>query len=359
MSEVSQRAAVAAIVGYVGRGMTHDGDSATALARWRASLSTDRTDRTRRAVNNCNCSSNACVSQDRRDGVNLWIELVEGCNLNCTFCYNPWRATVPTGTIGSRLEFDVLADFIGTVAATLDIAHVTLSGGEPLLYPELDALLDVLGPVGAEIGITTNGRSLTFRRAERLYAKGVHHASVPLHSSIPAIHDRLSGGSSWHASLRAIAAALDTGMTVSPSALVTAANTETVPDAVRIAVEIGADVFVLNGFHEAGQGKDMAGLQIPEDVFSALSAEVREAVGDEIDVVVGSPRTVASTDHIGRRIAVSPAGDVKLCNQSSSGVLNLSAPDAEETLNRLLSDLRSHDIEDYVGLIDSCTCLGT
>src|SRR3954454_3441505 len=58
---------------------------------------------------------------------------IRRCNLSCAYCneYDDYSKPVPTETIKHRI--DRLAD-LGT-------AVITMSGGEPLLHPELDELL--------------------------------------------------------------------------------------------------------------------------------------------------------------------------------------------------------------------------
>ena len=76
-----------------------------------------------------------------------------GCNFRCPFCHN---ASLVRG-IGDELELDHdgLLDFINKRAKMLD--GICITGGEPLLHPELPNLLMELKQFGLKIKLDTNG----------------------------------------------------------------------------------------------------------------------------------------------------------------------------------------------------------
>lgn len=75
-----------------------------------------------------------------------------GCNLHCSFCDTSW-ATEWRNDWDYRTE-DQLADEVRTSGVKL----VTLTGGEPLLQPDLPVLLDKLYQIpGLFVEIETNG----------------------------------------------------------------------------------------------------------------------------------------------------------------------------------------------------------
>src|SRR5215213_1461002 len=82
------------------------------------------------------------------------------CNLACTYCneFDDFSKPVPLDTMFERL--DHLAD-LGTTA-------ITISGGEPLLHPDLDAVIAHGRKRGMLIGMITNGYLLTAERIRRL-----------------------------------------------------------------------------------------------------------------------------------------------------------------------------------------------
>ena len=79
----------------------------------------------------------------------------QGCNLSCTYCDTSWANTAEC-----HYE-DMSPEDIAAYIKETGIANVTLTGGEPLLQPEMPELLDLLkdksGDVPLRVEIETNG----------------------------------------------------------------------------------------------------------------------------------------------------------------------------------------------------------
>ena len=102
---------------------------------------------------------------------------IRRCNLSCTYCneYDDRSAPVPTADVLRRI--DRLAD-LGT-------GVVTLSGGEPLLHPDLDAIINHIRRRGAIATLITNGYLLTRDRIERLNRAGLDHLQISIDNVHP------------------------------------------------------------------------------------------------------------------------------------------------------------------------------
>jgi len=85
---------------------------------------------------------------------------IRRCNLSCTYCneFDDFSKPVPTETMFRRV--DKLAE-LGT-------SVITISGGEPLLHPELDEIIRRIRQRGMVAGLITNGYLLVPERIERL-----------------------------------------------------------------------------------------------------------------------------------------------------------------------------------------------
>lgn len=75
---------------------------------------------------------------------------VSGCNLRCVFCDTPYASWEPEGERRSveAIARDVLA---------LEPRHVVLTGGEPMIFPEIVELCRQLHEAGRHITIETAG----------------------------------------------------------------------------------------------------------------------------------------------------------------------------------------------------------
>ena len=102
---------------------------------------------------------------------------IRRCNLSCTYCneYDDYSKPVDTGIMVSRINR--LAD-LGT-------GIVTLSGGEPLLHPELDEIIRAMRRRGVLAGMITNGYLLTPDRVQRLNQAGLDHLQISIDNVMP------------------------------------------------------------------------------------------------------------------------------------------------------------------------------
>jgi len=99
------------------------------------------------------------------------------CNLSCTYCneFDDFSKPVPTAEMLRRI--DRLAD-LGT-------SIITISGGEPLLHPELDEIIRHMRRRGIIAGMITNGYLLTVDRIERLNRAGLEHLQISIDNAQP------------------------------------------------------------------------------------------------------------------------------------------------------------------------------
>ena len=69
--------------------------------------------------------------------------------------------------------------------ATLGTSIVTISGGEPILHPELDDIIRRIRNNGMIAGLITNGYLLTAERIERLNRAGLDHMQISIDNVMP------------------------------------------------------------------------------------------------------------------------------------------------------------------------------
>ncbi|MFG1673249.1 radical SAM protein [Micromonospora sp. NPDC049282] len=304
-----------------------------------------------------NCTADAaCRVGDRMGVPSIWLELVEDCNLNCVFCYNPWRPQHSSLRTQATISAAMLRTVISTITAKFGPAQVTLSGGEPLMYPGLSELTGHLSALGHQIGMTSNGRSATRRRIAELKHRGLSHMSIPVHSAHGRVHNELAGAPSWSGAIRALSLGLELGISVTMSCVLTRRNIAGVGGVAEIAAQLGIKRFVLNSFHVTGQGLARADLSITADEFEDAKHMARAALPVSTDLVVGAPPdSKRGTRTAIDRLVVSPYGDIKLCAQSTRGVVNVLS-DGMEQLEKLLDGISNGSGQVYIDRVDNCSC---
>ncbi|HKO19370.1 MAG TPA: radical SAM protein [Acidobacteriaceae bacterium] len=99
------------------------------------------------------------------------------CNLACTYCneYDDYSDPVPIEEMERRI------DELGRLGTSV----ITISGGEPLLHPELDRVIARIRRTGAIAGMITNGYLLMPDRIERLNRAGLDHMQISIDNVMP------------------------------------------------------------------------------------------------------------------------------------------------------------------------------
>lgn len=102
---------------------------------------------------------------------------IRRCNLACAYCneYDDHSLGVPLPKLLNRV--DRLAD--------LGVNVITISGGEPLLHPELDQLITHIRHRGLIAGLITNGFLLNEKRIWRLNDSGLDHLQISIDNVEP------------------------------------------------------------------------------------------------------------------------------------------------------------------------------
>ena len=114
-----------------------------------------------------------------------YLEITNVCNLHCAFCPGTRRAQ----RFMTRDEFTTLA---ARLRPYTDYLYLHLMG-EPLLHPELPALLDAAGALGFRVIVTTNGTLLHSCGGALIAAPAVHKVNVSLQSHHRKRSERCSG----------------------------------------------------------------------------------------------------------------------------------------------------------------------
>jgi MoaA/NifB/PqqE/SkfB family radical SAM enzyme len=109
--------------------------------------------------------------------VNAHLIPIRRCNLSCSYCneYDDHSRPVPTDDIRRRID----------QLAALGTGVITISGGEPLLHPDLDAIIGHIRRRGAIATLITNGYLLTRDRIRRLNHAGLDHLQISVDNVMP------------------------------------------------------------------------------------------------------------------------------------------------------------------------------
>lgn len=104
----------------------------------------------------------------------IYIEITNVCNLNCSFC-------PPTKRKPEFMSIDTFGKILNQIKPYTDYIYLHVKG-EPLLHPDLSAILDISYEKGFFVNITTNG-TLIPEIKDTLFAKpAIRQINISLHS---------------------------------------------------------------------------------------------------------------------------------------------------------------------------------
>lgn len=194
----------------------------------------------------------------------LQVEVTAACNLRCPMCLVRYRP--PVNRVTGSLSFE---RFRSLVEEMPDLADVTLQGlGEPLLAPDLVAMVRFASERGIRVGFNTNATVLTHEKSVALVDAGLDWLCISLDAATPSVYEAIRDGARFDRVARNVrgllAAKRGAGVDRPDVSLVLVAmrrNLDEVERVVRLASEWGvASVSVQNLSHSF----DDAGVQFAE-----------------------------------------------------------------------------------------------
>ena len=166
----------------------------------------------------------------------LLAELTHRCPLHCPYCSNPLELV----RRDAELDTDAWLRVIGEARA-LGVLQLGLSGGEPLVRHDLEALVAHAHGLGMYSTLVTSALGLTETRLAALRDAGLEHIQISLQDARPDVAERIAGTKSWDAKLRAAEWARATGMAFTVNVVLHRENLDHLEDIITLAAQLGAD----------------------------------------------------------------------------------------------------------------------
>jgi len=138
----------------------------------------------------------------------LRISITDRCNYRCVYC-----RTGTNGAAYAELPFD---DYLrmARILVGLGITKIRLTGGEPLLRPDLAGLCAFAKGLGFDVRVFSTGLGLTASRAGEFKKAGVSAFELSFYGR-PRVHDAVTGvNGSFSASLAAARTLKKAGISV-------------------------------------------------------------------------------------------------------------------------------------------------
>ncbi len=175
----------------------------------------------------------AAVAADKLIPVSVLIEITQRCNARCQHCY------FGEEHVGVDLPHAFWADVLRQLA-DLGTFSLTISGGEPLLHPDLPAIIRSANDLNFAFRLYTNGLAMTEELADTIAGSKIVSVGVSLNSADEEVNDRFFGvPGAFKKAIAAIKLLKERGVRVEIKNSLTCDNWPTFTQTAALADELG------------------------------------------------------------------------------------------------------------------------
>ena len=191
-------------------------------------------------------------------------ETTRNCNLSCVHCRASATCGPYTGELDTTASYKLLDDM-----ATLGKPIVILTGGEPLLRPDIFDIAKYGTEKGLRMVMAPNGTLITADIAQQMADSGIQRISVSLDGASEEAHDGFRGvPGAFKGAIKGIEAAKAGGIEFQINTTITQMNKDQIPLILKLAESLGAVALHIFLLVPTGRGKYI--------VDKAISAEEYE-----------------------------------------------------------------------------------
>lgn len=186
----------------------------------------------------------------------IYFYLTEGCNLRCRHCWIAPKFQTEAHPY-PFLSVDIFRSVVEQ-GRQLGLCSVKLTGGEPLLHPGIDDILEYVKGQDIDLLMETNGVLCTARMAQRIAACKNPFVSVSIDGADAKTHEWVRGVSGcFELAVDGVRHLVDQGVTTQIIMSVMRRNKEQVEPVVRLAEELGAESVKFNLVMPIARGERM------------------------------------------------------------------------------------------------------
>jgi radical SAM protein with 4Fe4S-binding SPASM domain len=268
------------------------------------------------------------------------FEVTYGCNAACVFCYNCWKAgPYPRGPLMTPGQYERVVD--GLPKARMH----AMSGGEPLMRPDILEVADAIMGSGRPSSLITNGLALDERIANGIAERRLG-VQLPIHGP-GGLHDLTMGvPGAFRGLVKAVILLRERGVPFSSSTVVSRMNIDSLEETLELSVALGSRSLLLIRFLPGGAGLERHDLLLARaEVERAYGILDRVCSHYGVTGAVGVPNLPCVIDegqfrHVdfpscgaGRSwYVIDPSGGLRMCNHSPAVYGNVLERAFEEIL---------------------------
>ncbi len=193
-------------------------------------------------------------------------EVTRNCNLSCIHC----RAAASKGPYPDELDTDASLGLLDQISKVGDPV-VILTGGEPLLRPDIFELARHGTRRGLRMVMAPNGTLITEAIAREMAEAGIQRISISLDGATKESHDRFRQvDGAFEGALRGIKWAKQANVDFQINTTITLQNLEEMPKIQELAVKLGAVAHHIFLLVPTGRGKYIVDQEISAQQYEEI-----------------------------------------------------------------------------------------
>ncbi len=166
----------------------------------------------------------------------LVAELTYRCPLRCVYCSNPLEYARHSDELDTNAWLRVFRE-----AEDLGVVQLNLTGGEPLVRDDLEALVQGARALDLYTNLITSGIPLARERLRRLRGLGLDNVQLSIQDVAAAASDRIAGLRSFERKLQVAAWVKELAMPLTLNVVLHRDNLDHVPEIIALAERLAVD----------------------------------------------------------------------------------------------------------------------
>ena len=178
----------------------------------------------------------------------IW-NLIRRCNLTCKHCYATSADKDFPGELSTEKVYEVMDDLKG-----YGVPVLILSGGEPLMRPDIFDISRHAKQMGFYVGLSSNGTLITTDNIRRIADVGYDYVGISI-DGMRETHDRFRRRlGAYDEALRGVRLCRDAGIKIGLRFTLTRDNAHDLPNLLQLLDDEDVDKFYLSHLNYAGRG---------------------------------------------------------------------------------------------------------
>jgi radical SAM protein with 4Fe4S-binding SPASM domain len=195
------------------------------------------------------------------------------CNLECVHCYADAEIKRFAGELSTEEAQHMIEDL-----AAFNVPALLISGGEPLVRPDIFDLADYATSLGVRVTFSTNGTLINKEKAARLKKIGVTYVGISIDGGEER-HDRFRGRiGAFRDAIRGIRNCRDAGIRVGVRCTVTQENLGELGEIFRIVEDEDIGRLCIYHLVYAGRGAYLSGIDLTVEQKRKMMIRLMEQV---------------------------------------------------------------------------------